>query len=197
MTSTANKLNLLVAVTLMLQGCGLFDTRNPEEPSQSSSDFRPPTVPEVVIENLRNAIAQKNIENYINCLADPVRTGREYEFVPSPEAGAQYPSVFTSWSFGDERTYFQNLIAKARANGFAQLHLTPRSSVVTADSVVYNYDYILTFEHTETGFESMARGNLQFSLAPDNTNFWSIHRWSDFKTGDNITWSQFKGRFSN
>lgn len=75
--------------------------------------------------------------------------------------------------------------------------LTQKSAIVTPDTVVYNYDYILTFEHTEAGFPTTARGNLQFSLGTDNNNFWSIYWWSDFKTTNDITWSVFKGKFSN
>lgn len=118
-------------------------------------------------------------------------------FVPSPEGREQYAAVFSDWTAGDEQAYFRNLVARGVTNGFSNLFLVPRDSVITADSVIYSFDYTFTFEHTEPGFPVTARGNLQFTLVPDANNFWAISRWSDFKTATDITWSLFKGKFGN
>ena len=178
-------------------GCGLFEPRTPEPPSQSSLNFRPPTDPAIVIANLQSAIDQKNVANYVRCFADPATMRRRFVFTPSAEANAQYGSAFSNWDVTEEQAYFQNLTARSSPTAFSNLLLTPKSSVVTADSVIYSYDYIFTFEHSDPGFPKTARGNLQFSLATDNSNFWMIYQWSDFKTGEDITWSMFKGKFSN
>ncbi len=190
---------LLLAVPALLVPlhCSLFETRTPEPPTQSSLDFQPASDPTIVISNLQNAVAQKSSANYISCFADPSKTKRGFTFIPSAEASAQYPGLLANWTIDEELSYFRNLIAKSVPNGFSSLLLTLKSSVVTADSVVYNYDYTFTFEHTEAGFPTTARGTLQFSLGPDNTNLWTIYRWSDFKTTADITWSLMKGKFSN
>ena len=190
------KFLLTVIPAIIVGSCSLLDTREPEQPSQSSDDFLPPTTPESVISNLENSIAQKNIQNYIHCFADPSRTAHAFTFVPSAEAAAQYPSVLNLWTYAEEQSYMSNLISMAMPGGFSSLLLTPRSSVISADSVVYSYDYLLTFQHTQSGFPASARGNLQFTIGVDNSN-WSIFRWSDFKTTTDITWSSFKGNFSN
>ncbi len=127
----------------------------------------------------------------------PTKTKRGLSFIPSAEASAQYPGLLANWTIAEELSYFQNMVAKSPPNGFSSLLLTQKSQVITADSVVYNYDYTLTFEHTESGFPTVARGNLQFTVSTDDNNFWTISRWSDFKTTNDITWSVFKGRFSN
>jgi hypothetical protein len=178
-------------------GCGLFEPRSPEPPAQSSLDFRPPTDPSIVIENLQSAIDQKNVANYVNCFSDVAKQQRRFVFIPSAEGSAQYGGVFANWSLSEEQSYFQNLTAKSAPTAFSNLVLTLKSSVVSADSVVYNYDYTLTFEHSDASFPKTASGNLQFSLGADNSNFWSIYRWIDFGTGNDITWSLFKGKFSN
>lgn len=178
--------------------CGLFETREPEQPSQSSCFSQPPTRPLIVIGNLENAIAQKCPDNYTACFS-PANGERRFIFVPSPEAREQYAALFSDWTTSDEQAYFRNLVAKGTTNGFSNLFLVkpPRDSVITADSVLYNFDYTLTFEHTEPGFPITARGNLQFTLTPDASNFWAISRWSDFKTTTDISWSLFKGKFGN
>jgi hypothetical protein len=187
----------ILLLGLVSSGCGLFEPRDPEDPASSRLDFVPPTEPSIVISNLQNAVDQKNVANYTACFSDPSAGGRAFVFVPSAEASAQYGPALSSWGTPQEQTYFQNLIARSPINAAASLQLTQKSQLVTADSVIYSYDYIFTFEHSETGFPKIARGNLQFALAPDAANRWSIYRWIDFKTGSDITWSMFKGKFSN
>ncbi len=191
-----DRLPILPAL-LFLAGCGLFEPRDPENPAASRLDFLPPTEPSIVIDNLQSAIDQKNIANYTACFSDPASGGRTFVFIPSAEASAQYGLAFASWGIAQEQAYFQNLIARSATNAYAGLLLTQKSQLVTADSVIYSYDYTFTFEHSEAGFPRTAQGNLQFALAPDPANRWSIYRWIDFKTGTDITWSMFKGKFSN
>jgi hypothetical protein len=180
-----------------LQGCGLFEPRDPEDPSQSSLNFKPPTEPSIVIANLQSAIEQKNAANYVSCFADPTRGNPPFVFTPSPEAAGLYTAALDVWSLADEQSYFQNLIARSSPQAFSSLSLTPKGSTVSADSVVYGYDYTLVFEHHDPGFPTIARGTLQFTLRVSQSNFWMIQRWLDFKTTGDVTWSHFKGKFSN
>ena len=109
------------------------------------------------------------------------------------------PACSPTWTVDQERTYFQNLVARAsgKVNAYSNLLLTHRVVTVTGDSSVQTYDYTLTFEHTDPSFPTVAIGNLQFVLGLDNNNAWVIYRWSDFKTTSDVTWSHFKGKFSN
>ncbi|MDH4069289.1 MAG: hypothetical protein OEV30_02580 [Ignavibacteria bacterium] len=191
--------NVIVTVVLLCSlavwGCGLFEPRDPEAPDQGGLDFVPATVPSVVISNLRNSIAQKNSDNYVRNFSDPAATGRPFVFTPSVEASSVYPNV-REWTFMNEREYFQNLVAKA--DGFSSLTLTARDSVIGATEASYNYDYVLLFQHTDAAtFPTTATGNLQFVLAPDAGNVWTIFSWNDFSTSEDVTWSAFKGRFGN
>lgn len=198
-TRAGGGLLVLMSWLVLGAGCNLFEPRDPEAPSQTSDSFIPATDPDVVIENLQNAIAQKNSVNYIRCFADPSRTSRPFQFSPSPDAGSRYASVFAYWTVEQEKTYFQNLVARTtgKANAFSNLLLTHRVVTLTADSAIQSYDYTLTFEHTDPSFPTVATGNLQFVLGLDNNNAWVIYRWSDFKTTSDVTWSHFKGKFSN
>ena len=191
--------SIVVCWLVLGSGCNLFEPRDPEPPSQSSDSFIPPTDPDIVIENLQNAIAQKNSVNYVRCFADPSRTARPFQFFPSPDAGSRYASVFAIWTVDQEKTYFQNLVARSagKVNAYSNLLLSHRVATVTGDSAVYTYDYTLTFEHTDASFPTVAIGNLQFVLGLDNNNAWVIYRWNDYKTTSDVTWSHFKGKFSN
>jgi hypothetical protein len=188
---------IVVLVLMLTEGCGLFGPRDPEPPNQSSLNFLPPTEPSIVVTNLVSAIDQKNVQNYVSCFSDPSKGGRPYVFIPSAEGSSQYGSALNGWTVAQEQSYFQNLVAKSPSSAFSSLALSSKDSLVTSDSVVYGYHYVFTFEHSDPGFPKISQGNLQFTIAPDKNNFWSISRWADFKTGTDITWSSFKGKFSN
>jgi len=189
---------LLAAVfAQVMGGCGLFEPRTPEAPTQSSQTFLPPTDPFTVISNLQNAVAQKSIPNYVQCLADPSNPGHAFVFIPSSEGTALYASLFRSWSTTEEQAYFQNLTTRTTPASLSQLDLTQKSQSLAADSALLEYDYTLRFENTVAGFPSRASGGVQFALQRSPSNFWTIYRWADFKTTNDITWSLFKGKFSN
>jgi hypothetical protein len=192
-------LAVLPAVLLQLGigSCGLFEPRDPEAPTESGLNFVPPTDPAIVISNLQAAVDQKNVANYVACFSNVARQGRPFIYIPSAEAVAQYGAVLADWDLAKEEAYFQNLIARSPTSAFSSLVLTLQSAIVSADSVLYEYDYIFSFSHNEQGFPQTARGRLQFTLSVDATTFWSIHRWIDFKSTEDATWSLFKGKFGN
>ena len=77
-------LGLQILCTLLISGCDIFTTRTPENPLNAGGIFTPPTSASLVIENLLNAIKEKNTENYILCLADTTRNARQsFQFYPS------------------------------------------------------------------------------------------------------------------
>jgi hypothetical protein len=188
---------VFLVLIFVCAGCGLFEPRDPEEPSQSSLNFQPPTEPSIVVANLQSAIEEKNAANYTSCFSDESKGQPAYVFIPSPDAAALYGSSLADWNLNEEQSYFQNLIARSSSGAFSTLTLASKGSTVTTDSVVYSYDYTLVFEHNVTGFATTARGTLQFTLRVSQSNFWAIQRWVDFKTTDDISWSSFKGKFSN
>jgi len=191
-------LSAFVALVLVTPSCGLFETRPAESPSQPSLDFRPAPDAQTVISNLQSAISQKSETNYIRCFADPATTSKPFAFVAAADGVAQYGGLFSGWSRTEELNYFQNLKARGTTSGSSDLQLTEKTPpAVSADSVVYSFDYVFRFEHTDAAFPTSARGTLQFTLGPDNNGQWMIFRWIDFKSTNDITWSVFKGKFSN
>jgi hypothetical protein len=191
-------LSLMLALSLSsMPGCGLFEPRDPEQPSQSSLNFQPPTEPSIVISNLQSAVEEKNAANYISCFSDESKGQLAFVFSPSPDAAGLYGAALANWTLNDEQAYFQNLIARSSSGAFATLSLSSKGATVSADSVVYSYDYTLVFEHNVSGFATTARGTLQFTLRVSQSNFWAIQRWVDFKTTTDLSWSHFKGKFSN
>ena len=195
--TTVSKALLLSALVLLAVsgGCRLFEPREPEPPTQSSGNFVPPTLPEIVISNLQNAIAEKNLENYMSCFADPTRSSHVFSFNPA----ASFTTLRSPWAYSDERNHFQELITQGLPAGFSSLILRLKFSSISSDSVIYSYDYTFTFEtKPENTFPSTASGNLQFTLGLESNNWWVIYYWKDNDDPNTpgITWSAFKGKFS-
>ncbi|HXG01130.1 MAG TPA: hypothetical protein VNL69_10090 [Bacteroidota bacterium] len=193
-----SKVLIPVAAAVVLGACNLFEPREAEPPSQSGFQYLPRTFPSNVILNLQNAVEQKDVAGYVACLTDSTRSRYNYTFVPSADAAEIYGTVLRNWTLQHEQEYFQNLVAKRRQPvSISRLDLMPIDSVISGnDTRTYSYDYTFTFEHTEPGFTSIARGSVQFTLVNDNSE-WTISRWVDLKTTSSLTWSSFKGKFSN
>lgn len=179
-------------ICLFAESCDLFQTRDPEFPVQNKSTFNTPVTPDIVLANLRSAVGEYNVDNYMRCFVDT--TVHTYEFIPSQEAEASYPTVFSRWSLDAERQYFVRL--GLPTNGTPTLSLTTRNSAVSSDSVTYLLSYTFFFPHHRTDVPQVVRGNMQLTLGADNQRRWSIYRWQDFKTLSDSTWSIWKAVFS-
>jgi hypothetical protein len=188
---------MVFGVMLLASGCGLFETRDPEPPSVRGSGFVPPTQPTTVLENLQRAVAEKNASDYLRCMVDTLSSERSYQFIPSAGAAARYASTFADWSLQSEQSYFANLTALAPEGSPSSLILTGGFDLLASDSAVYNAEYELTFRHGVADAPEVLTGTLQFTLATDRSNFWSIVKWTDLPKGTDPSWSDLKGRFAN
>ncbi len=180
------------ALILAGAGCDLFQTRDPQPPTQGSSNFITPTTYDKVLPNLVSAISDKNLNNYLNCFVDT--TFRPYVFVAADDARRSYPDVMNSWNLDAEQRYFRNL--KEATAGIPALTIPPNPpTFVSSDSVLYELDYTLYFPHNRTGVPQIVRGNMRLSLITDGKR-WAIYQWRDSKTTTDSTWSFLKAVFS-
>lgn len=190
--------NISITVPLVLiaiaAGCGLFDTRNPQEPVTVRSTYEPPTTPLTVISNLTYSIEEKNSTNYINCLSPDL-----YLYVPDSKSLSLYGQIFQNWTINSEKFYFENLISQTNANASSNLFLSNSSlNQVTPDSATYSAEYIIVFQHNKTNVPKSAEGNVRLTLKADLSNFFYIEKWEDYRQNDtDFTWSELKANFSN
>lgn len=197
MSRFVQRIPFLIVVVSLLSGCGLFQTREPESPTQPSDSFPPASVPDVVIENLQGAIEKKDAVNYARCFPASGRERQPYVFIPASGASALFSGVFARWSVDEERQYFQNMVAQTSTGAISALQISNKSILESADSALYSFNYVLVFQHTGTTLPDTAMGTMQLVLGLDLSNMWVIYRWTDFRTTTDYTWSYFKGKFSN
>jgi len=188
----------IIIALMLLASCA---TRTPEEPTGNRGTYEPPTSPGIVIENLRNAVIEKNMQNFMLCLADPSRSSFAYRFEPSAEAGARYQAVFMNWAVTKERQAFLSMTARLAADQQPQL-LFANSQVAfsSPDSLVWVAEYTLTAQLGLTSLPSTLSGTIALTICPEQSGLWSIVRWSDARRPSDTTeatWSLLKGQLSN
>ncbi|MFZ1320515.1 MAG: hypothetical protein WAT71_03080 [Ignavibacteria bacterium] len=188
---------ILIIFFLLYSGCGLFETRTVEPPTEVRSTFTQPTSPDIVLANLNFAITEKNLDNYMRCLVDSNFSTKRFKFIPDAVSQTAYP-VFLNWNLSSERIYFSNLISSTEENSSTNLFLSNINFNTGIDSAVIDSDYILVFNHNRQNIAKVTKGRLRFVMSPDVRSLWSIHSWSDFINDNNdTTWSVLKANMFN
>jgi hypothetical protein len=182
---------LLTLALVSAAGCDLFRTRDPQAPTQGSSNYESPTTYDKVLRNLVFSVNDKNLNNYLSCFVDTAV--KPYSFLAAEDARRSYPDVMNQWSLESEQRYFRNL--KEATAGLPSLLVPDAPPVyVSSDSVIYSLDYTLFFPHNRIGIPQLVRGTMRLSLATDGKR-WSITQWRDAKTTTDSTWSYLKAVF--
>lgn len=186
-----------IGISWVFAGCDLFETREAQTPGGSGATFTDPTDPDIAIANLKNAVREKNAENYRRCLADEAAgVGKVFQFEPTLAAQSAFQTEFSGWTIASEVQYFRNLVAAAETGGRSSLDLFEQSMNRSQDSALFNAKYHLVFQHTDASLPDEARGRLEFSLIRNTQNsWWYIYRWVDYPDTAQTTWSDFKGTF--
>ncbi len=189
---------LVAGPILLLGACKTpFSTREPEVPNRQASSWIPPQSPDIVLINLRNALMQKNVENYLRSLVDSTRSARRFRFEPDQSAAVANPGVFSRWDVQKERFYLQQLFSVLPDDSLRIVEFTPLSSSVSVDTAEFTRSYELQLHHTQQrqGIPAVVRGQATFWLSSDASGNWAIHRWADFGNGRDPSWSDLKAAF--
>jgi len=190
------KCSILFCMLLTLAACrNPFRTREPEPPVVSQSSWIPPLSPDKVLINLQNAIAERNTENVVRCLADPVYSTRTFRFDPNPETATLYYTLFSGWGIDQEKTVNQLVFAMVPTDSICLLTWTSiLREVVAADTSVMLRQYRLEVHHKPSSLPTQFQGHAEFRLAVDQRGEWSIYRWIDNSIAGSVSWSELKAK---
>lgn len=188
----------MLLLSLVLASCNIFETRTPESPAQTSSNYNPPVNASDVFDNMQHAFADLNTVNYLKSFSDSTTAGRSFQFEPSAQARSQYIGVFIAWTKQSEQQYFDNMRSKIPSGVAASVTFSLNPISVQSDSAQYDVNYQLSIPHTQANIEKVFQGQAQFYLLRDRlSSTWSIWRWIDLRDAQNdYGWSDLKGAFA-
>jgi hypothetical protein len=192
------KISLLM-LAAAFAGCGLFDTRTPENPVNSGSTFESPTSPTIVLNNMASALRNSNASDYRRCFSDTSQGLPAFVFFPSTQGLAAAPSKFSNWTIRQEEQYVRAIFAELQEGNVSSVTFNPPviSTVPIADSLQFTASYVVHFPHTREGAERDAQGSLQFTLQLSRQHEWYITSWRDLARDDKPSWSLIKARFAD
>nr|BCX00310.1 MAG: hypothetical protein KatS3mg041_0356 [Bacteroidota bacterium] len=175
---------------LVFLGCGLFQTRPPEDPFADSGGYRPPETPEIALENLQYAISQLNTQNYLRGLSSAFR------YTPSAPALSRNPTLWGGWGLEQEAAYVQNLRLSAGDQSGHRLSLSERRDDPGSDRYVITARYSLLIQHRRPDVPTVAEGRLSLLLVRENDGLWRIREWTDTALEDRFSWSDLRAAFA-
>ena len=183
---------LIIATLLFLTSCDVFETRNAEAPDQSRSNYQPASEPEIVIQNLINAFADKNGDNYLKSFSEGAFSNKIFTFLPSSSALSRFQNVWPNWNRDAELQYFNNMKTSVPDELPVTLTFSNSSTSVFGDSLKYTAQYFLNVPQRTTD-PLIFEGNVEFNMERDSRSVWVIYLWKDNAIEDKPSWSDLKG----
>ncbi|MCW8803996.1 MAG: hypothetical protein OQK57_06325 [Ignavibacteriaceae bacterium] len=183
---------LLLTFLGTLAACDLFQVRDPEEPTETKSNYRVPVEPKDVIQNLINAFNDKNPNDYKKNFSTglPLVT-RDFYFVPSGNVLSSFP---TDWYVNEEFQYFNNLVTRSPQDVPITLTFTDEVYDIRSDSSIYSAKYFISVPVLNSD-PIVYEGSLKFTMTTDINAAWIIYFWEDIAAQDSKSWSELKIEF--
>ena len=183
---------ILAGMVFAIVSCSVFDTREPEDPGEGGgSTYIQPQQASDVIQNLQNAVAEMNVQNYIRGISE-----EQFEYTPS--SGADGSGIWENWSYSDEQGYFSAMASSAEGFENHQLQLENEREDGSDPEIRYTAEYTITINHGRStdDLPTVASGEIILELERDEDGLWQIVEWIDQSTGEDITWSDFRLAFT-
>lgn len=185
-------LKILFLSVILIYGCDIFETRDPEEPDRSRSNYETPSEPQIVIQNLQNAFSDRNSDNYKkNFALGPPLVNRIFSFLPTSLALSSDPALWANWNVDNEFRYFNNLVTRVPEGLPITLLLSEEQFSPSIDSTIYTAKYFISIPNL-TGDPEIYEGSLKFNMITDNQLAWVIHYWEDISKESSNSWSDLK-----
>ena len=166
----------LVLISLLLVGCGLFDIRDPEEPTGTEVPYVTPVERYLALKNLETATEARFAGNFQRAFA------QDYVFrFDALDAGTD-----TTWNLDRDLQALTNLFENAPED--VDLTWTIRDSAYYGDDFYYgNLGYRVVFRASAT--DSVLIGGKCFLYFRYQGSEWLVYRWADIydETADK-TW---------
>ncbi|MDZ7318462.1 MAG: hypothetical protein ONB11_04860 [candidate division KSB1 bacterium] len=190
---------IMMAGFLLLFCKNPFATREPEPPTEGRTSWQLPTDPIIVLENMKNAIKEKNVENYMKCLVDSMAL---FRFIPGEFEASTNAGIFENWNLLHEQSYINKAFSAVPDDSVRSLAFSRVQRSEFPDSALIRAEYALKLNHIMgASIPRIGKGQADFWFIRRN-GYWVIRRWIDYETKSDTTvripsWSTIKANFIN
>lgn len=201
MTMRLIQIILITCLWLIIFCKNPFATREAEPPSTDQSSWRFPADPVDVLENMKSAFREKNVENYMKCLVD---SNELFKFIPDAYEASTNTGIFEHWDLSLEQTYINKIFTSIPDDSTRKLAFArdfTRNDF--PDSAQIRIDYTLDLFHVlSESYPRQGKGKADFWFNRRN-GYWVISRWEDHETKVDSaairlpSWSTIKASFIN
>lgn len=188
--SRALFIGLAFGIVVSLSGCDVFAPRSPASPIGEGGTFVQPDAPDLVVENIRAAIAELNTANYRRSLADDLM------YQPTAAAEASDPSLWAGWSKTQDVSSFTTIAEAARLSNGHNLRLEDQSVEIGNARYTLDATYVLIVRHRRADVPDTLQGRLIWEIEQGSDGLWQLHRWTDRQLGNSPSWSDLKAGFA-
>ncbi len=178
---------MTILLVLLVAGCGIFETREPDEPDGSSNGGDIALSTSEVFEYMQNAFNSRDQELYL---------GVVHENFISVTTGS-FADEFGEWTFNQENNFIYSLFSPA---------ILPTDSILSLDfpdltiptnpdpdtAFVYDQLYLLEIHSTDSTLANRYSGRMDITLFRDLDGGWRITRWVDHVSGDEVSFSHLR-----
>lgn len=182
---------------IALMSCGLFETRDPQDPSESNVPWRQPTQASYVVENIKNTLEGVDLSLYARTAAQD-----SFVFYADPTLLESDPNRYEDWFWDVEEQATRRLFQSIEEHWGAQdsaavIDLNDEEwLVIEADSAIVQYSYSVVFHHGKAGVDTTGEGSLRWRMIRSPLDrLWYMAEWRDFALEGTGGWGSIKGGF--
>lgn len=181
-----------LGAALLLPGCGLFKTRNPQKPTATSNCPARTTADNLVL-TIRQSYGDSTAVTCYTSILDPA-----FEFHPDPADSLEDPTPFsTPWTQSVESQVATN-VATAALFCRAVLDSEYATRYVSLDSKtqVRYYAYHLLFRPKTSPDTTRYQGRADITFQQGADAFWTITVWVDKRDASGLpTWGRLRSLY--
>ncbi|MEJ2634802.1 MAG: hypothetical protein P8184_05865 [Calditrichia bacterium] len=184
---------------IFLIGCtNPFGTREPDKP-RSNNPTQPinslQNYPDSLLAKFKYAFGQKDINYYMQCLADSTLINARFVFIPQQNESYRLPF----WTREDEFNYFNRLINNKDINNLLlQIYNVQDWTILGAsqDTMQTRFSYEIEIDYKLK--KEFYRGQSIFKIVRSPQTLWYVYFWEDLQANSNdadSTWSTLKANY--
>ena len=178
----------MLGLALLIGGCDLFNTRDPEPPDSGRGSWEIPRLPGDVLNNLSASLIERNAVDYLLSFEE-----ERFEFEADPEAMSRDPSL-EEWDYAAESAHINQLFGAGTLppDSIVMVVFLNSQQTTLGDSAEIIVDYSLIAEIALAAAPGPMAGTAYFYLRIGQEGYWEIYHWRDSRTEEQNTWSDLK-----